>query len=66
MQVEFIHLFNNEMHTTLGHPLGYQLRKEQDFYTSRHLDPILTKPPKPPSQAEMDALPAWEDSGELP
>jgi len=28
--------------------------------------PILTKPPKPPSQAEMDALPAWEDSGELP
>jgi hypothetical protein len=29
MQVEFIHLFNNEMHTKLGHPLGYQLRKEQ-------------------------------------
>ena len=30
---------------------------------SRHLVPILRYPPKPPSRAEMDDRPAWEDSG---
>jgi len=27
MQVEFTHLFYNEMHTKLGHPLGYQFEQ---------------------------------------
>ncbi len=33
-------------------------------YYPRHLVTILGWPPKPPSQAEMDDCPAWEDSGE--
>jgi hypothetical protein len=40
MQVEFTHLFYNEMHTKLGHPLGYQFEQRTGLGLTDFLNPL--------------------------